>query len=336
MIGAILGAGASLLGGLLGLSGQNKTNEFNAEQAQLNRDFQEKMTDKQLSYATEMWNKNNAYNNASAQRQRLEAAGLNPYLMMSGGNAGSASSSSVGSSPSGSTAAGGNPMSYMSDAAQNVGRTLYDTSLQKAQIDNLGSQSEYNRVKAQNDSDITKADVILKAEQAGLLSEEKAGKMIENAFSPSRLAADVEGSIAQKDLARAQAGLTSAMTYMQKTQNKFIPQQIQADLLLKASQVSVNSASVSKIAKDMEYVAWSMKPEIEKATGRKMSAKEANDLKLWLLQYKAYEMENMKYTSQDAGLNVGVHDPYTYMQKGKFKDFVHGLEGVRRWIPFIK
>lgn len=56
-------------------------NEFNAAEAQKVRDFQ-----------LDMWNRENDYNTASSQRQRLEKAGLNPYLMMSGGNAGIASS----------------------------------------------------------------------------------------------------------------------------------------------------------------------------------------------------------------------------------------------------
>ena len=41
-----------------------------------------------------MWNRTNEYNSASAQRSRLEEAGLNPYLMMNGGSAGVAQSSS--------------------------------------------------------------------------------------------------------------------------------------------------------------------------------------------------------------------------------------------------
>lgn len=48
-------------------------NEFNAEQAQLNRDFQ-----------LEMWNRNNAYNTPTAKRQRMEDAGYSPYADMSG------------------------------------------------------------------------------------------------------------------------------------------------------------------------------------------------------------------------------------------------------------
>lgn len=47
-----------------------------------------------------MWNKENTYNTASAQRQRLEEAGLNPYLMMNGGSAGVSPSAGPGSSAS--------------------------------------------------------------------------------------------------------------------------------------------------------------------------------------------------------------------------------------------
>ena len=50
------------------------------------------MLDKQIQEQWKMWQAENEYNSASAQRQRLEAAGLNPYLMMDGGDAGSASS----------------------------------------------------------------------------------------------------------------------------------------------------------------------------------------------------------------------------------------------------
>ena len=50
-----------------------------------------------------MWNKTNEYNSALNQRARLEEAGLNPYLMMDGGDAGSAQSVSGVNPPSGAT-----------------------------------------------------------------------------------------------------------------------------------------------------------------------------------------------------------------------------------------
>lgn len=132
IVGSAIGAGTSLIGGA---STTHMQNQANKEIAQMNNAFNEKMFDKQIAYnkemyqtqlgdqwkfyddqkanawklyednkayQTEMWNKQNEYNNPSAQRARLEAAGLNPYMMMSGGSAGVAGSVSgtQGSAPS--------------------------------------------------------------------------------------------------------------------------------------------------------------------------------------------------------------------------------------------
>lgn len=88
----VVGDIASSIGNLVSTNKTNKTNmainrmnnDFNAREAQLARDFQ-----------LDMWNKTNEYNSASAQRSRLEEAGLNPYLMMNGGSAGTAQSSGI-------------------------------------------------------------------------------------------------------------------------------------------------------------------------------------------------------------------------------------------------
>ena len=138
IVGSSIGAGASLAGGIAGTAMQNSANK---EIAQMNNAFNEKMFDKQVAYnkemyqqqlgdqwkfyndskqnawdlvenqqqfQTDMWNKNNEYNSASAQRERLEAAGLNPYLMMNGGSAGTAQamSGSAGAAPSGAAPSG--------------------------------------------------------------------------------------------------------------------------------------------------------------------------------------------------------------------------------------
>lgn len=71
-----------------------ETNRANLAIAQMNNDYNYEMFMRQLDYDLDMWNRTNEYNSASAQRKRLEEAGLNPYLMMSGGNAGTATSMS--------------------------------------------------------------------------------------------------------------------------------------------------------------------------------------------------------------------------------------------------
>lgn len=86
----VIGDAVSAVGGAVSTRNTNKTNmainqmnnEFNAAEAEKARQFQ-----------LDMWNRTNEYNSASAQRSRLESAGLNPYLMMNGGSAGVAQSS---------------------------------------------------------------------------------------------------------------------------------------------------------------------------------------------------------------------------------------------------
>lgn len=71
----------------------NKTNKTNMAINQMNNDFNAAEAEKARQFQLDMWNRENEYNSASSQRQRLSEAGLNPYLMMNGGNAGIASSS---------------------------------------------------------------------------------------------------------------------------------------------------------------------------------------------------------------------------------------------------
>lgn len=85
----IVGPIASAVGGAIST---NKTNKANMAINQMNNDFNAAEAQKARDFQLDMWNRENAYNTASAQRSRLEAAGLNPYLMMNGGNAGTASS----------------------------------------------------------------------------------------------------------------------------------------------------------------------------------------------------------------------------------------------------
>lgn len=108
-----MGLFGSIAGGLLGLgssavqNSQNRqnvqeTNRMNYKINQMNNQFNERMAIQQRNWQENMWNKENAYNTASAQRQRLEEAGLNPYLMMNGGSAGVAQSAGTGSTASSS------------------------------------------------------------------------------------------------------------------------------------------------------------------------------------------------------------------------------------------
>lgn len=96
VLGGIIAAGASLAGNAIGASSQKKANQtnidinrennaFNAQQAQVQRDWQEKM-----------WGMNNSYNSPNAMISR----GLNPFVQGSAAMAGSKSPASGGAAAS--------------------------------------------------------------------------------------------------------------------------------------------------------------------------------------------------------------------------------------------
>lgn len=151
--GALIQGGANLIGNLLGFGSQSSANKTNMKIAQMNNEFNERMLQKQMDYNTEMWNKENQYNSASAQVQRLRAAGLNPALMMGNGNAGTATSANGVNPPtaSGSTAQAYHPdfsgvgqavQSYLTATMQQQSLDN-DTRVKKAQADQLNIENKY-------------------------------------------------------------------------------------------------------------------------------------------------------------------------------------------------
>ena len=85
LVGGLFGAGSSVIQNSQNAQSVRETNQMNYKINQMNNQFNERMAIQQRNWQEDMWNKENAYNTASAQRQRLEEAGLNPYLMMTGG-----------------------------------------------------------------------------------------------------------------------------------------------------------------------------------------------------------------------------------------------------------
>ena len=89
---AVIGAGASLVGGALGAAGQSSANRTNIQLQREQNAWNEKQAEKANQWNIEQWERENLYNSPMQQMQRLEQAGLNPNLMYSQGNTGSASS----------------------------------------------------------------------------------------------------------------------------------------------------------------------------------------------------------------------------------------------------
>lgn len=158
-IGSVIG---SLIGGFSQNNAIDKQNEANAIENQKNRDFNARQATIAYQRQRAIIDANNEYESAKAQRQRLEEAGLNPYLMMDGGNAGSATSASVTpASSSGSIPMQARRYEFMQNMA-----------MQAAQIANI------------------KADTQKKEAEADLAGKQTAGQEIQNAYSSFNLQFD--------------------------------------------------------------------------------------------------------------------------------------------------
>lgn len=90
LLGGIIAAGASLAGNAIGASSQNKTNDTSKEIAEMNNKFNAEQAQIQRDWQEDMWNKNNEYNSPQA----LISRGLNPFI---GSNVGAGVSKSPAS-----------------------------------------------------------------------------------------------------------------------------------------------------------------------------------------------------------------------------------------------
>ena len=131
--GALITGVSSLVGSAMNNSASERiskeTNEFNAQQAELNRQYQ-----------TQMWNLTNEYNSPEQQMARLKAAGLNPNLVY-GGNTVANSASSM---PSGSLVTA-SPYDYnngIGSAVSQAIQTYLAISQGKSQLESAKLQNE--------------------------------------------------------------------------------------------------------------------------------------------------------------------------------------------------
>lgn len=145
--GSLAGAAISGLGSIFGFASNKSANETNLRIAQMNNEFNERMMERQMEYNTAQVNQQQKYNSASEQRKRLEEAGLNPYLMMNGGSAGT-SSLANGITPPTASEAGVqrpyDPSSGLSEAGRNIAALGQIPSV-TAQIENAKATAEKTR-----------------------------------------------------------------------------------------------------------------------------------------------------------------------------------------------
>lgn len=307
IVGSSIGAGSSLVGGITGTAMQNSANK---EIAQMNNAFNEKMFDKQIAYnkemyqqqlgdqwkfyndskqnawdlvenqqqfQTDMWNKNNEYNSASAQRDRLEAAGLNPYLMMNGGSAGTAQtmSGSAGVAPSGAAPSGqgvtpptATPYSAdYSGITAGLGRaidvlvSMPDRKVKEAQADNLRIEGKYIAGKA----------------MAQILQMKTEAKTKESRLALDKLIADFDNNLKVSNMAvnnqniaesKARTQLSVTENLMRQRELSFLPQAQKLQLAQGAADIAFRYSQKNLTDKQARHEVEKLAETVVRANGQ--------------------------------------------------------------------
>lgn len=237
--GGLLGIGSSAMENSQNRQNVQETNRMNYKINQMNNQFNERMAIQQRNWQENMWNKENAYNTASAQRQRLEEAGLNPYLMMNGGSAGSAQSAGPGTAAS---SAGSAVMQPFQADYSSIGSSIGNVFQYELM------QSEKSQLQGARQVSDAKALEILSNVDWGKLTDEtrsflKASGLARAQLGFAKEQQEVDNMAMTGLILRAQRSGMLLDNEAKGIMNKYLDQQQQLDLNVKAADYYQRMAS---------------------------------------------------------------------------------------------
>lgn len=320
LVGGLFGAGSSVIQNSQNAQSVRETNQMNYKINQMNNQFSERMAIQQRNWQEDMWNKENAYNTASAQRQRLEEAGLNPYLMMNGGSAGTAGSVGAGATASSSGNAQMEPFhADYSGIAQSIG-SVFQSQVQQAQVSQL--QGQKNLADAQAMQALSNVDWSKMTEETREYL--KATGLARAQLGYAKEMQELDNMAFAGRLLQAQ-GTTQLLDAEAKTVlNKYLDQQQQADLSTKAAEYynlmshgHLNYTQAKKVLAD-EVLTYA------RAKGQSISNKVAEATADSLIRASnaanhssaEFELESSKYNRERAR-SRSIEDWYRARNEGK-------------------
>jgi hypothetical protein len=348
--GIIAGAG-SLIGGLFSshgsrdasrsqLEAQRETNRNNLQIARENNQFNERM-----------WNLQNEYNTPQMQRARLEAAGLNPYLMMNGGSAGiaesapSADTSGTQVAPDiGSTIAGGYQAmgNSISAAASQIAQMSYQNDLQQANVNKTNAEAQNVNLQNQYDSlcnDFATArflvDLRLKQKQ-GDISEYEANYLrdsMQDRLDSVKFQNTLSGS--QSSYYNQMSGLLDVQRQIEQANLDWLPREKAAGLAATlqnvrtmASQMHLNFAQ-AKSAYAMAILNYAQANGIRIDNRLKDST---FDLSIGMAE-NTYEKGRAEAGQYLGGFNLPTANAFVYNQAGNIRQVFAGKDRTPLAIP---
>lgn len=259
LLGGIIAAGASLAGNAIGASSQSSTNAANVEINRQNNQFNADQAALQRQWQTDMWNRNNRYNSPNEMISR----GLNPFIS----NTGAGVSHSPASGGATASAASSPSLQAFRPDFSDVGSALASMAQARASMLNAESNAALTPYKMQQilgDTNYRNIGVgqsgywnASTGRRSALLDQSKEYQELKNMEFAGRLTSAQEAQI----LLDSEA---------QQVLNKYLDEQQQADLFIKG-QTLVNLYSQGSLT-EAQY-----KSEMAKAV---KTAAETNGIRI--------------------------------------------------------
>ena len=219
---ALISTGASLLNGVGNIIGQSSANKQNIQLQQMQNEWNERM-----------WRMNNEYNDPSAQMKRLTRAGYSPAFAANTITGGTSNAPAQGTQPA-----------QVNNPYQNLGESFQQTSSNIINAYATESQTELNKVRADNETKETAANIILKGKQAGLVDAEREYRDIINSFQHQRstyenelISAQIRTEWAKVQQLYSQAQLNGSQSSLNRANEEFIKLQTLIYPSLSAAQI---------------------------------------------------------------------------------------------------
>lgn len=223
IIGGIIAAGASLAGNAIGASSQSSTNNANVEINRQNNQFNADQAALQRQWQTDMWDRNNRYNSPNEMISR----GLNPYI---GSNVGAGVSKAPASGGAAASAAPspslqafrpdfsdvGSALASMAQARASMINAEQNAALTPYRINQILGDTNYRNIGVGKSGYWTAST----GRRSALLDQSKEYQELKNMEFAGRLTAAQEAQILLDSKA-------------QQILNKYLDEQQQADLFIK-------------------------------------------------------------------------------------------------------
>lgn len=349
-IGSALSAGASLIGGILNKNSLSSANKTNLQINRENQAWNEKMMDKQNAWNLAQWNRENDYNSASQQVSRLKAAGLNPYLMLSGGNAGSAQSITSAPPANAGMSNSVSPADF-SSAAAGVGNAVtqyYNSLIADANVRKINAEA------AGQEKNNQWLDAKLQAEIENLKQNTHSGKAREelDKFGLTHARSMWAGELASQSLQnsslaesivnqRANTYYTSIQSTLAEMNLRWLPKMKQAELAQYSAQTFA-AVEAGKLSKKQGVAAIQSALESEARTqGIKINNNTTKAQAKYIVAKTSWDANKSKWDAIHSKANSGPDDLFKLVNgrngySGPGVGYFNFLEGIRRFVPMTK